>query len=323
MKKIWYRLFVAVFVGLLGFGLWITLRDQDWTPVIRLAERIGPGEAIAVLLAAMVINATGLIFGILAWRAVFLDLGKQVGTWTALRLCLVGFLAKFVPGRFVALPVLLRMSKEIDLGMVRLGSVFVLSWGITAFTGCTIGMAAGPGVAGVSMGWLLATAVPLVIMLWRPDLLAWGINLVERLLRRPSQRITASGSGVRQAIGLQTVSWIVSGHHLWLLAVVAGAPPGPAYLVCVAGFPVATTAGILVMVAPDGIGVREVVLVAALSTVLPVPLATTVTLASRLACTISEIAVGAGGLALAQYKHRLTAARASPASAPASAPASP
>jgi uncharacterized membrane protein YbhN (UPF0104 family) len=117
---------------------------------------------------------------------------------------------------------------------------------------------------------------------------------------------------VRQAIALQSLSWFISGHHLWLLAVVAGAPPGPAYLVCVAGFPVATTAGILVMVAPDGIGVREVVLVAALSTVLPVPLATTVTLASRLACTISEIAVGAGGLALAQYKHRLLTASSAP-----------
>jgi hypothetical protein len=109
---------------------------------------------------------------------------------------------------------------------------------------------------------------------------------------------------VRRAIAAQSLSWLVSGHHLWLLAVVAGAPPGRSYLICVAGFAVATVAGILVMVAPDGIGVREAVLMVGLASVMPLPVATTVVLASRLVTALSDVAVGAVGLAVAQHMHR-------------------
>jgi uncharacterized membrane protein YbhN (UPF0104 family) len=97
---------------------------------------------------------------------------------------------------------------------------------------------------------------------------------------------------------------VVSGHHLWLLAVTAGAPPAKSYLICVAGFAAATVAGLVVMIAPDGLGVREAVLLVGLATVMPLSVATPVVLASRLVCALSEVAIGAGGLLLAQYMHR-------------------
>ncbi len=131
-----------------------------------------------------------------------------------------------------------------------------------------------------------------------------GICTAARVLRRPAPTFAASRSGLRRAIVTQSLSWIISGHHLWLLAVVAGAPPGRAYPLCVAGFALATVAGLVVMVAPDGIGVREGVLALALATVLPLPLAGTVVLASRIVSVLSDVVVGAGGLLLAEYLHR-------------------
>ncbi|WP_219825546.1 lysylphosphatidylglycerol synthase domain-containing protein [Nonomuraea typhae] len=298
------RVLVAVFVAALGVGLMIMWRDQDWSSVGRLAARLGAGEIVLTFGAAFLINSAGLLLGLVSWRALFTDLGAPVDGWTASRLFFVGFLTKFVPGRFVALPVLVRMGRAIDVGPLRLASVFLLSWAIVALTGLTIGLAAGPAVAGLGTGWLLAASLPTFALLVRPSLLNLCLRTAARVLRRPAPPVSASDAGLRKAILTQSLSWVVSGHHLWLLAVAAGAPPWRAYLVCIAGFAVATTAGILVMVAPDGIGVREAVLVAGLATVMPLPLAGTVVLASRVVSALSGALVGAAGLALAQHMHR-------------------
>lgn len=303
-RRVLDRTLVVVFLGALGVGVVTMVRDQDWTPVRQLVTSLDATGVVVALGAAFAINCVGLLFGVASWRALFADLGAPVGTWTALRIFFVGFLVKFVPGRFIALPVLVRMGKQIEVGPVRLASVFVLSWSIVALTGLTIGIAAGPAVAGVGIGWLLAAAVPLACLLVRPDLLNWCIRTGARVLRRTPPAVSASRAGVRRAIAAQFLSWGISGHHLWLLAVTAGAPPGRSYLICVAGFAVATVAGILVMVAPDGIGVREAVLMVGLATVMPLPVATTVVLASRLVSALTDVVVGAVGLAVAQYKHR-------------------
>ncbi|WFE28685.1 lysylphosphatidylglycerol synthase domain-containing protein [Solwaraspora sp. WMMD791] len=304
----WWRLlnraFVVLFVVLLVVGVVTVLRTQDWTPVVELAASLDPVTGYLAVAAAIGINCLGLVLGVLSWRAVFVDLGARVHTWTALRIFFVGFLVKFVPGRFVAVPVLLRLGRQVDVGPVRLASVFAVSWSIVALTGLTIGIAAGPAVVGGGVWWLLLAALPVVILLIRPQLLDRAVRFATRLLRRPQLQFGATPGGVRRAIVAQALSWWVSGHHLWVLAVVAGAPPGRSYLVCVAGFGLATVTGLLVMVAPDGIGVREAVLVVGLATVMPLPLAGTVVLASRVVSVLSDVAVGAGGLALAQYLHR-------------------
>lgn len=298
------RALVVVFGGALTVGLVLVLRGQDWSSVGRLGETLDPTTVWLGLGAAFLVNCVGLLFGVVSWQALFLDLGARVNIWTASRLFFLGFLTKFVPGRFIALPVLVRMAKEINVGVIRLASVFVLSWSVVALTGLTIGLAAGPAVAGLDTVWLLAAALPTVGLLVRPDLLNLGIRAGARVLRRPPPAVRASRAGVRRSIGAQSLSWVISGHHVWLLALTVGAPPGRSYLVCVAGFAVATVAGIVVMVVPDGIAVREAVLVAGLATVLPLPVATTVVLASRVVSTLTDVTVGTLGLLLAQHLHR-------------------
>lgn len=306
-RTIAHRVLVAVFLVLLGVGVVTTVRGQDWTPVRQLAGQLDVAVVVAALGCAMLLNAVGLMFGLASWRVLFADLGADVSTWTALRIVLVGFLAKFVPGRFVALPILLTMGRALDIGAVRLGSIFAVSWSLVIGTGLAVGLAAGPAVAGAGMGlgWLAAAAALVMgLLMVRADLVNRAAAVVARRLRRPPPDVALSNRGMRRAILAQVLSWVISGHHLWLLAVVAGAPPTRSYLVCVAGFAVATVAGIVVLFAPDGIGVREAVLMIGLTTVMPVPLAGTVVLASRLVCTLSELAVGGGGLMLAQRNHR-------------------
>jgi uncharacterized membrane protein YbhN (UPF0104 family) len=105
-------------------------------------------------------------------------------------------------------------------------------------------------------------------------------------------------------VALQTLSWLVSGLHLWLLAIAMGAPPVRSLALCVGGFGLATVVGLLAVVTPDGLGVREAVLLAVLATVLPVPAATIVALASRLVTTVGEVGLGGAALAVAELMQR-------------------
>nr|BFE61669.1 hypothetical protein GCM10020063_061950 [Dactylosporangium thailandense] len=299
-----HQAFTALFGVALAVGLALFLGAQDWAPARDLAGHLGAARVAAVLGLAALLNAAGLVLGLVSWRALFADLGARVSGWTSSRLFFVGFLTKFLPGRFIALPVLLRMGREVDVGPVRLAGLFVLSWGVVALTGLTVGIAAGPGLAGGRFGWLLLAAVPVAALLVRPALFNTVLGFASRVLRRPPPEVLASDRGMRRALAAQTLSWIVSGHHLWLLAVVAGAPPASSYLLCIGGFAAGAVAGVVVLVAPDGLGVREAVVMVGLVTVLPFSVATSVVLASRLVCSLSEMLVGAGGLVTAELMHR-------------------
>jgi uncharacterized membrane protein YbhN (UPF0104 family) len=87
-----------------------------------------------------------------------------------------------------------------------------------------------------------------------------------------------------------------------------GAAPVRSLALCVGAFTLATSVGMLAIVIPDGLGVREAVLMAALAVVLPAPAAAVVALASRLVSTVSEVALGAAALTVAEVMVRRTPA---------------
>jgi hypothetical protein len=316
------RGFTVVFAVALVVGIVAFLGGQDWTPARKLASSLGYGVVTVTLVAALLINSAGLLLGLVSWRTLFDELGSRVSGWASSRLFFVGFLTKFLPGRFIALPVLVRMGREIEVGPVRLAGFFMLSWTVVGLTGLTVGVSAGSEVLGSHMIVLVLASIPVLALLAYPQLFNRGLAAAARLVRREPPAVTASSRGIRRAIGTQSLSWIVSGQHLALLAVVAGAPPLRSYLICVGAFAAAAVAGILVVVVPDGVGVRDGILVAALVTVMPMSVATSVVLASRLVCSVSEVAVGGLGLLTAEFMHRreLAAARVGVVAPPAAEP---
>ena len=92
------------------------------------------------------------------------------------------------------------------------------------------------------------------------------------------------------------VAWLPLGAHVWLLTWAVGGDPlrslGPA----VGAYALAWTLGLLVVFAPAGLGVREVVLVVALAPVVDAGAALVVAVLSRLVMTVAD--VGWAGLAV-------------------------
>jgi uncharacterized membrane protein YbhN (UPF0104 family) len=146
--------------------------------------------------------------------------------------------------------------------------------------------------------WVMAVAPVIVGCLCPPifgPLVDRGLRIVRRqpLERRPTWR------GLGRALAWTLLGWLLLGVQVWLLLSEMAGRSGYLML-AVGGYALAISAGLLLIVIPGGIGAREVILIAALSPVIPgaavavAVMARVVTMASDLACAGLGLAVGRG-----------------------------
>lgn len=298
------RLLVGVFVVLTAVGVWLALANQDWSVLGDLVAHGDRGRLAVLLAGSVVVNMAGLLLAMLVWWVVLRENDPPVSTAQVARIFFVGFLAKYVPGRVLALVASFRLARSAGVSAARMASGVALTLVVTVLTGLAVGLLAGTRVLGDRAWWLLLAAVPVVVVAVRPRLVDRAGRLAMRLLRRPAPAVGSADRTVRLTIAAQTLSWLVSGLHLWLLAIAVGAPPLRSLLLCVGAFSLAVVVGLVVMLVPDGIGVREAVLTAALSAVLPLPAAAVVVVASRLVSTVSEVGLALAVLGVTGLTHR-------------------
>ncbi len=121
-----------------------------------------------------------------------------------------------------------------------------------------------------------------------------------QLLRRPPLEKPLSARGVVAATGYAVAGWVLQGLAVYVLALPlleAGHDRAALAVLSVGGYAVASAAGIVVLIAPAGLGVREPALLAALTAQLTAGAALVVVLAIRLVLTVADLATG-GLLAL-------------------------
>ncbi|MER6910336.1 lysylphosphatidylglycerol synthase domain-containing protein [Streptomyces sp. NPDC000594] len=253
-----------------------------------------PGGPL-LLVAAVLANAAGLTLSMLSWRVLVVDGGSRLPMPVAARIFFIGFISKFIPGRIWGVLAHLQLGRDAGVAPERMLSGFGLGLVIGIATGAGAGLLVAPTVLG-GYAWALAPLVLLAAAAYaRPGWVNRLVALAMRLARRPAVE-PGSPRAVRRSILLALASWAVSGLHLWALAVLFGAPAVPSLAVSVGGFALATVAGSLAFVLPDGIGARELVLLAPLAAVMPLSAATAAVIASRLVCVLSEVATTGAAL---------------------------
>ncbi|WP_283138496.1 lysylphosphatidylglycerol synthase domain-containing protein [Rhizohabitans arisaemae] len=270
--------FVVVALGLGGYAVadqWPQVREG----LARLSVPLLVGSLAAVLVA--------LAASMLVWRALLADLGSPLPVRPAARVFFLGQLGKYLPGSLW--PLLAQMELGRDLGVPRPRSAAAFVLGMLVFLGS--GIAVGVIAAGTALThhpWLLALLPPLLLALHPRVVDAVVGAALRRLGKAPLERPLTWG-GVLRAAGWAGVAWLAYGTHLALLAWGLGAR-GPGVLVLATGaFALAWAAGLIVVVAPAGLGVREVVLVAALAPVLEEGSTLIAALCSRLIVTVGDL----------------------------------
>ena len=146
-----------------------------------------------------------------------------------------------------------------------------------------------PIVAGATAYRWAFALVPVLLAGLHPRVLNTVLGRLLRLARRPPLEQPLTGRVMAGALAWACASWVFYGLQIWLLATRLGAPGGRTALLAVGGFAFAWSVGFLVVFAPAGAGVRDVLLVAMLGPVLGVSSATAVALVSRALMTAGDL----------------------------------
>jgi len=289
--------------------LLLALRDQG-PQALDAAREIGPGAAVASLLAVLV----GLLASAFVWRALLADLGTRLDVGPALHVFFLGQLGKYVPGSVFAVAAQMELGRAHGAPRSRVGTASLLFLAVLVAAGLLAAAVALPLTSPEALrryAWVLLV-LPVGLAALAPPVLTRLVGLLLRVLRRDPLDRPLTLRGVAAALGWALVMWLAYGLHLWLLVRPQDTTPGPDLLLLSTGaYALAWTAGFLVVVAPAGAGVRELALVAALAPVLDRAGALAVAVLSRVLMTLGDLLWGAvgGGLAtVPQVKRRGKAA---------------
>lgn len=305
--RLLWRLVALVFALVVAIAVGRTLADQDWSVLTELLHRRDRGQTVLLIVVAVLTAMAGPAIGMLSWRAILLELGPPVPLVRIIRIFYIGFLAKYVPGKVPGLVATVKVATANGVQLSQMLMSGTLHMVVIHLTGLALGLLTGVRVLGGQAVWLAIPGLLVAAVLVWPDLLDRAAGLALRLLRRPQQSRSLSRRAVRVAVFWQVVSWLVGGLHLWLLAVAMGADAGPALPLCLGAFGLASVLGVLAVLTPDGLGVREVALTGALALVLPLPSAVAVAVASRLVLTFADVVLGVLVLGTVEIVHRRSA----------------
>jgi glycosyltransferase 2 family protein len=276
--------FVAVTVGLGGYAV-----EREWPGVRTGLASIGAGttaEALLCVLAAMLMTMQ-------VWRVLLAGLGSPLPTRAASRIMFIGQLGKYLPGSVWPVLAQMELGNAYRVPRHRSATASVLAMVVSLLTGLLTALATLPFVAGgTAYRWAFAIT-PVLLACLHPRVLNAVVGRLLRLARRPPLDQPLAGRAMAAALAWSWCSWVLYGLQIWLLATRLGAPPGRTVLLAVGGFAFAWSVGFLVVLAPAGAGVRDVLLIATLSPVLGTGPATAVALMSRALMTAGDLLTAA------------------------------
>jgi hypothetical protein len=280
--------FVAATVGLGGYAV-----AREWPRVSAALADLGflavAGGLVSVLIA--------LLASMEVWRRLLAALGSPLPVRAAARIMFIGQLGKYLPGSVWPVLAQMELGNAYRVPRHRSASAAILLMVFALLSGLLTALIALPFVGGSTPYLWALLAAPVLLILLHPRVLNLVLGRLLRLARRPPLEQPLTGRAVATALAWAFVTWIMYGLQIWLLATRLGAPDGKTALLAVGGFAFAWSVGFLVVFAPAGAGVREVLLVAMLGPVLGVGAATAVALVSRVLLTAGDLltaAVAAG-----------------------------
>lgn len=297
---------LAVVGACCGYGLAV-----EW-PGVRTALNRTSWYAVAGSVAAAM-AASGAMM--LAWRALLADLGSPLPVATAAKVTFLGQLGKYVPGAIWSFAAHVELGYDQDVPRRRGAASVVAALAVTVAVGlafAALGLPLASAAAARHYRWALA-ALPVILVGLCPPVFGRLTDGALRVLRLPRLERRPTWRGLAVAVGWTAAGWLLLGLQAWLLlASMTGRGAGAA-LIAVGGYALACSAALVLVVFPNGIGAREVILIAALAPVLDRPAALALAVLARVGATVADLAWGGIALAVGRRARTLVPARAAEA----------
>ncbi|MGP3932253.1 lysylphosphatidylglycerol synthase transmembrane domain-containing protein [Nonomuraea sp. KM88] len=274
LRRLLRVVLALVALGFLGYGL-----AANWEETTAAVAAMSPWAVLGAFAAVLL----GQFFMLVAWREILAGLGTRVPLRVAGRIMFVGQLGKYIPGAVWAYAAMMDLGR--DHGSPPRRTFATISLGLVINIGVAISIAAATlgSQEVVRQAWYLVLLVPVIVVCLHPKVLTWGLNLALRVARKEPLESVLPGRTVVVAVAWTALGWLVYGVHIWLLAGVTDL-----YIVATGAYAFAWATGILTVVVPAGVGIREGALVLVLGPIVGTPAALAVAIVSRLAFTLSD-----------------------------------
>ncbi len=275
---------VGFLVVVLAFGVyWFW---AHWSEVAAAATKVTPWSVAA----AAALSAVAAWSGVPAWRDLLIGLGSRLRLRDAQRVFLMGQMGKYVPGGVWTVLAQATLARDLDVPRTRSGTASLMTILLSVVTSAGLGAGclavSGHEVLG-RYAWVLLLVVPLVALL-DPRVLVWLGALAGRLLRR-----TVALERIPQRTVLAAAGWLLAGQvlnglafHL-LVTSIGGRSVNALFSIGV--FSLGAAAGILVVLAPAGVGARELILAFGLATVTDAGSVALVVVLFRVVLTVVDV----------------------------------
>ena len=275
---------VAFLVAAVAFG-WLWLRD-DWDDVVAAAASVGPAAWARALLEVLV----GLVLTGFVWQVGLRRFGHDVPLGAALSVFFVGQLGKYIPGSVWSLGAQAQMATRYGVparttvvaGLAFLGWNVVTAVLVTAVGGLR-------GLVDLPLPtWLLVVAVVVALVCMTPPV----VNAAGSWAAGAGRRLALAWTDCGLVVAALLTTWVLYG--LALYSVSPGLGDGVRYSgaygpgAAVVAFTAAYAVGVVVILAPAGLGAREVVLTLLLTPFLGVAGAAAAALLTRVVHTIAD-----------------------------------
>lgn len=285
-------------VGLVGV-LFARSLAANWAELRAEHLRFSPWWLLAIVFFALAVAVTGSAWGrIVRW----LDPSASISAREAVAVQCLSWVLKYIPGQVgsVTNKVLWAGKKRISRTLVLISFVYEnvflqIASIVPALVILLVSL--GPGILGENATLMVApllVLIPAALVLHAPTFRRI-LNLpLRRLLKRsvPPDYFLSSGRAALSALEF-VLPRILNGIGFVLIAATVS-DITPAYWLPFAGaYALAGAVGILAILVPSGLGVREAVIVLVLSQYIPAPEAIVISLLSRLLATIGDAVVAA------------------------------
>jgi hypothetical protein len=245
----------------------------------------------------------------LGWRAVLADLGTPLRVRPAAGIFFVGQLGKFVPGSVWTVLAQAEMGARLRIPRRRSAVAGLVCVGLSVLTGLAVGLPALPLLLRRddtrSVLILVLLALPALAVVLHPPVLNAIIGRGLRLLRREPLEHPLSRRAVAVMSAWFLLGWGCAGASVAVLArdLAPGLRVRDLVVVGICGLALASCAGMLVVLVPAGVGVRDGLLVLLLGTVVSLPAATAIAVIVRFVTTFADVAYAALGWHWARAAH--------------------
>lgn len=292
---------VRIVFSLLVVGLVVRTVVADRDDVVAALARFS-SAAVALALASVVV---ALLASLVAWRSLLAGLGSPLPWPVAARILFVGQLGKYVPGAVWPMVAQMELGDDHGVPRRRSGTVFALLMLLNLASALAVACLLLPFATGFphELDWLVLLA-PLLLAAFHPRVVNPGARVLLRLIGRLDLEQPLSGRTCSVALAAMMAQWLFLGLHVLVLGVSLGADPDRLLASAIGGFAVAWAIGPLVVIAPAGLGFREITLLAVLSPLLGGSGALVVAVTSRVLMTVVDVGLAlVSGLVGAKRRH--------------------